>query len=148
MGSMNVGFGLDRNANALFPVLGVGVLLLLVGWGRWGWAGRLWAAGLLGKAVSALLVLGAVFFLLNPVLQFAILGTLSFGVGLVLFAAMLWRQRQMTRTDRLMVTLAAVGSLTWNTETSSAFLLVAVGVLLAVVSARMKQPAQSGRRRT
>ncbi len=138
MGSMNAGwFGLERNANGLFPLLGAGVLLVATGWARWGWARKLWESGLLGRAAVALLALGAVFFLFNPVLQFAILGTLSFAIGLVLLAAMLWRHRLMTTPDRVMATLAAVASLTWNTETVSAFLLVAAGLLLAVLSVRI-----------
>ncbi len=138
MGSMNAGwFGLERNANGLFPLLGAGVLMVATGWAGWGWARKLWGWRLLGKAAAALLVLGALFFLINPVLQFAIFGTLSFAIGLGLFAGMLWRQRLMTRTDRVMATLAAVASVTWNTETVSAFLLVAVGLLLAALSVRM-----------
>jgi hypothetical protein len=141
MGSMNAGwFDLERNANGVFPFLGLGALMITMGWARWGWARRPWASSLLGKTAAALLVLGAVFFLLNPVLQFAILGTLAFGIGLVLFAAMLWRQRPMATADRLMATLAAIASLTWNTETLSAFVLVAVGLLLAVLSLRMNRP--------
>ena len=144
MGSQNAGwFDLERNANGLFPVLGVGVLLILTGWGGSRWAFHLRQSGLLGKATAALLVLGAVFFLLNPLLQFAIFGTLSFGIGLVLLAAALWRQRVGSQGDRVLATLAAIGSLTWNTETVSAFLLVGVGVLLAVLSVRLSSAATS-----
>jgi hypothetical protein len=139
MGAMNAGwFGLTRDLNAVFPLLGASLLLVEWGWARWGWARKLWGSGLLGRTTAALLTVGALFFLLNPVLQFAILGTLSFGIGLVLFAALLWRQRLMATLDRVAATLAAVASLTWNTETLSAFLLVTVGLLLAVLSARME----------
>lgn len=142
MGSQNAGwFGLARNANALFPVLGAGVLLILVGWGGSGWARKLRESGLPGIAVAVLLVLGALFFLLNPLLQFAIFGTLSFGIGMVLFAIGLWRRGVGVTRDRLTAILAAIGSLTWNTETASAFLLVAVGVLLAILSLRLSNPA-------
>ena len=138
MGSQNAGwFGLGRNANGLFPLLGVGALLIVLGWGGAGWALKLRRSGALGKAAAALLVLGAVFFLLNPLLQFAIFGTVSFGLGLVVFATLLWRQRLMAQVDRIMATLAAVGSLTWNTETVSAFLLTGVGLLLAILSLRV-----------
>ena len=141
MGAQNADwFGLERNANGLFPVLGVGALLLLTGWSSTTWAVPLRRSGLLGKAAAVLLVLGAAFFLLNPLLQFAIFGTLAFGIGLVLFATTLWRQRVAARADRVMATLAAIGSLTWNTETVSAFLLVGVGVLLAILSLRLSRP--------
>lgn len=142
MGSQNAGwFRLARNANALFPVLGVGVLLILAGWGGSGWALKLRRSGPLGKAAAVLLVLGAILFLLNPLLQFAILGTVSFGIGLVLFATMLWRHRLTAQADRVLATLAAVGSLTWNTETVSAFLLAGVGLLLVILSLRVSHAA-------
>ncbi len=99
----------------------------------------MWGSGLLGKGAVVLLVLGAVLFLLNPVVQFAILGTLALGIGLVLFAAVLWRRRLIATTDRVMATGAAIASLTWNTETLSAFLLVVVGLLLAVLSLRLEE---------
>lgn len=139
---MNAGwFGLERNANALFPWLGAGALLVATGWAGQGPGRKALASGLLGKAAAVFLVLGGLFFLLNPLLQFAIVGTLSFAIGLALFAGVLWRQRLMTRTDRVTATVAAVASLTWNTETTSAFLLVAVGLLLAVLSLRMNVDA-------
>lgn len=91
---------------------------------------------MLGKAAAALLVLAPVLFVLNPVIQFAIFGTLALGIGLVLFAALLWRRRFMAKADRVLATVAAIASLTWNTETLSAFLLVVVGLLLAALSLR------------
>ena len=138
MGSMNAGwFGLTRDANGLFPFLGAGVLLVAAGWAGSGWARRLWRSGMLGRAAVALVTCGAVFFLLNPLLQFAIFGTLGFGIGLSLIAVVLWRHQMMTKVDRLLAGLAALASLTWNTETVSAFLLVAVGLLLVALSLRL-----------
>lgn len=138
MGSMNAGwFGLEPNANALFPLLGAGVLLLAVPWVRAGWPRTLWELGLLGKAAAVLLVLAPALLLLNPVLQFAIFGTLGLGIGLALLTATLWQQRVGTKADRVMATLAVIASLSWNTETLSAFLLAAVGLLLATVSVRL-----------
>ncbi len=137
MGSMNAGwFGLERDANAVFPLLGVGVLLVVASWARRGWARTLWGSGVLGKAAAALLVLAPVLFVLNPVIQFAIFGTLALGIGLALFAALLWRRRFMAKADRVLATVAAIASLTWNTETLSAFLLVVVGLLLAALLLR------------
>jgi hypothetical protein len=44
--------------------------------------------------------------------------------------------------DRLLVALSAIGSITWNTETLSAFLLVGVGLVWAILSVRLlKAPA-------
>lgn len=138
MGSMNAGwFGLSRDANGLFPLLGAGGLLVAAGWLGSGWARRLWDAGLLGRAAVALVTSGAILFLVNPLLQFAIFGTPGFGIGLALFAIVLWRHQMAAKVDRLLAALAALGSLTWNTETVSAFLLVGVGLVLVALSLRL-----------
>jgi hypothetical protein len=140
MGAMNAGWlGLERDVNSMFPLLGIGVLWMLAGW--WRRVGReVWRSGGLGKVAMVTAVLGGLLFLLNPILQVAIFGTLLFGIGLGLFTVTLWRQKLLTRVDHLLASLATVGSLTWNTETLSAFLLVGVGLLLAVVSLRMRSP--------
>jgi hypothetical protein len=143
MGAMNAGWlGLERDVNSMFPLLGIGVLWMLAGW--WRRVGReVWRSGGLGKAATVTAVLGGLFFLLNPILQVAIFGTLLFGIGLGLFTVTLWRQKLLTRVDHLLASLATVGSLTWNTETLSAFLLVGVGLLLAAMSLRMRSPVAS-----
>ena len=142
MGAMNAGWlGLERDVNSMFPLLGIGVLWMLAGW--WRRVGRqVWRSSGLGKAATVAVALGGLFFLLNPILQFAIFGTLFFGFGLGLFTVTLWRQDLLTRADHLIASFATVGSLTWNTETLSAFLLVGVGVLLAVLSVRMARPTE------
>jgi hypothetical protein len=138
MGSMNAGwFELSRDVNGIFPLLGAGVLLVAAGWLGSGWARRLWTTGSLGRAAVALVTSGAVLFLVNPLLQFAIFGTLSFGIGLALLAIVLWRHQMAAKVDRLLAALAALGSLTWNTETVSSFLLVAVGLVLMALSLRL-----------
>ena len=63
--------------------------------------------------------------------------TLGFGIGLALFAIVLWRHQMAAKVDRLLAALAALGSLTWNTETVSAFLLVGVGLVLVALSLRL-----------
>jgi hypothetical protein len=137
MGAMNAGWlGLERDVNSMFPLLGLGVLAMMAGWS--GGVGRtVWASGALGKAATVMALLGGLFFLLNPILQVAIFGTLLFGFGLGLFSVALWRKELMGREDHLLASFAAIGSLTWNTETLSAFLLVGVGALLALLSMRM-----------
>jgi hypothetical protein len=138
MGSMNAAwFDLSRDANGIFPLLGAGGLLVAAGWLGSGWARRLWDAGILGRTAGALVPSGAILFLLNPLLQFAIFGTLAFGIGLALQAIVLWRHQMAAKLDRLLAALAALGSLTWNTETLSAFLLVGVGFVLAALSLRL-----------
>jgi hypothetical protein len=41
--------------------------------------------------------------------------------------------------DRLLIALSAIGSITWNTETLWAFLLVGVGLVWAILSIRLLQ---------
>ena len=138
MGAMNAGWlGLFQESNSVFPILGLGVLMMAAGWSRV-WGRRVWGSGALGRTAAVFVVLGGLFFLSNPFLQFAIFGTLFFGFGLGLFTVTLWRNGFMDRVDHLLLSFATVGSLTWNTETVSAFLLVGVGVLLAVLSLRMR----------
>ena len=141
MGAMNAGWlGLERDTNSMFPLLGIGVLAMVAGWSQ-GIGRAVWRSGGLGKAAVVCAVLGGLFFLLNPILQFAVFGTLLFGIGLGLFSVTLWRQALMTRVDHLLASFATVGSLTWNTETLSAFLLVGVGLILVVLSLRMPDAA-------
>lgn len=99
--------------------------------------GRLWDAEILGRAAVALVTSGAILFLVNPLLQFAIFGTLGFGIGLALFAIVLWRHQMAAKVDRLLAALAELGSLTWNTETVLAFLLAGVGLVLVALSLRL-----------
>ena len=143
MGSMNAGWlPPGGGTNSVFPLLGAGVLAMVVGWAA-GLGREVWRSGGLGKIAAVFVVLGGLFFLLNPILQFAIFGTLFFGFGLGMFTVTLWRQNLMTRVDHLLGSFATVGSLTWNTETVSAFFLVGVGVLLAVLSLRMRGTAEA-----
>ena len=66
MGSMNAGwFGLGRDANALFPLLGVGAGLVVVGFARSSLTRRLHEAGWLGRAARYLLVVAPVLLILN-----------------------------------------------------------------------------------
>jgi hypothetical protein len=125
MGSMNAGwFDLQRDANRLFPLLGLGVALVVFAWAVAGWPAKLWGAGAAGRPAVILLSVAPVVYLLSWAIEFAIFGTLTLGLGLVLLTVAMWRRRLSDRVDRVLVTLAAVGSLTWNTETLSDFLLV------------------------
>jgi hypothetical protein len=141
MGSMNADwFGLERDANALFPLLGVGAGLVVVGFARSNLTRRLHEAGWLGRAARYLLIVAPVLLILNAVVEFAIIGTLAF--GLITLAVVVFRRRLFHPGDRLLVALSAIGSITWNTETLSAFLLVGVGLVWAILSVRLlKAPA-------
>lgn len=139
MGSMNAGwFDLRRDANWLFPLLGLGVVLVIVAWAAAGWPAELWRAGHAGRAAVALLLVAPTMYLLSWAIEFALFGTLTLGLGLVLLGVAMWRRRLSNELDRVLVTLAAVGSLTWNTETLSAFLLVGVGAIFAVLCLRLR----------
>jgi hypothetical protein len=143
MGSMNAGWmGLEGNANALFPLLGLGTALFVIAWVLAGWVHTLWRGGPDGVAAVVLLVIAPILYLASWLIEFAILGTLALGLGLVLLALTMWRNRWANPADRVLVTLAAVGALTWNTETLSAFLLVGVGLVWAVFSLRWQRPPQ------
>jgi hypothetical protein len=135
-------FGLERDANALSPLLGVGAGLVVVGFARSSLTGRLHEAGWLGRAARYLLVVAPVLLILNAVVEFAIFGTLALAFGLISLAVVVLRRRLFHPGDRLLVALSAMGSITWNTETLSAFLLVGVGLVWAILSVRLlKAPA-------
>jgi hypothetical protein len=138
VGSMNAGwFGLERNANALLPTLGVGAALVVIAFASSTLHTRLDEAGGLGRATRVLVVVGPLFYILSWVIEFAILGTLGLGIGLVCLAVAVTRWKLVSATDRVLIILSAVGSLTWNTETVSAFLLVGVGVIWMILSIRL-----------
>lgn len=139
MGSMNAGwFSLSRDANSLFPLLGLGVAVVVAAWTLAGWPARLWQSGIPGRGAVGLLLAAPLMYILSWLIEFAILGTLALGVGLILLAIAMWRSRLGHRADRVLVSLAAVGSLTWNTETLSAFLLVGVGLVFAALCLRLQ----------
>ncbi|MGH8937685.1 MAG: hypothetical protein ACRDXD_15735 [Acidimicrobiia bacterium] len=138
MGSMNAGwFGLERNANALFPLLGVGSGLVVIGFARSDLKLELQRAGGLGRAAGYLLVVAPVLMIVSGLVEFAIVGTLALAFGLISLAVIVVRRRLLHPVDRLLIALSAIGSLTWNTETVSAFLLVGVGFLWAILSVRV-----------
>jgi hypothetical protein len=143
MGSMNAGWlGLERDANSLFPLLGVGAGLVVVGFARSRLARGLHEAGWLGRAAQYLLAVAPVLLILNAAVEFAIFGTLALAFGLISLAVVMLRRRLLPPGDRLLIVLSAIGSITWNTETLSAFLLVGVGLLWAILSVRLlKSPA-------
>ena len=138
MGSMNAGwFGLDREANAMLPWMGVGAALVVFAFSSSKLHAGLRDAGRLGRATQLLLVIGPVLYVLSWVVEFAILGTLALGIGVVCLSVAAIRRRLVPSVDRVLIVASAVGSLTWNTETLSAFLLVVVGLIWASLSVRL-----------
>jgi hypothetical protein len=146
IGSMNAGwFDLQRDANALFPLLGLGLALVVAAWAAAGWPAKLWHAGIAGRGAVVLLFASPAVYILSWVIEFAIFGTLALGIGLTLLATVMWRRHLSDGVDRVLVALAAVGSLTWNTETMSAFLLVGVGIVLLILSLRLRNQHEEHR---
>ena len=138
MGSQNAGwFGLERNSNQLLPLLGVGAALVVFTFASSSFRVRVHETGPLGVTAEVLLVLGCALYVVSAIIQFAIFGTLSFGLGLVCLAIAVLRAKLVPLIDRVLITLSAIGSLTWNTETVSAFLLTGVGLIWAFLTIRL-----------
>lgn len=138
MGSMNAGwFGLDREANSTLPALGVGAALVVFAFSSSELHAGLRDAGRLGRATQLLLVIGPSLYVLSWVVDFAILGTVALGSGLICLSVVAIRRRLVPSFDSALIVGSAVGSLTWNTETLSAFLLVGVGLIWAFLSVRL-----------
>lgn len=137
MGAQNAGW-LDagRDANALLPILGVGTGLVVI-------AARttLFHEQLrdipVGRVGGYLAAAGAVLYVVSWLIEFAIFGTLTLALGLICVASAFWVRGLGSAVDRALVTLSAIGSLTWNTETTSAFLLVGVGLIWVVLAVRL-----------
>ncbi len=135
-------FGLERNANALLPFLGLGAALVIMAARTTPFHEHLRNVPL-GRVAGYLLTAGALLYVVSWVIQFAILGTLTLALGLIFLAFTFWAQGLGDVIDRVLVTLSAIGSLTWNTETPSAFLLVGVGLIWVVLAVRLLPPEGS-----
>ena len=130
-------FGLERDARWLQAGLGVGAALVILGFRRAGWGERVRETGRLGRIAVGLLVAGAVLNVVGSAIQFAIFGTVALGFGLVALAITAFRHRLGGRLDRWLIAVSAFGSLTWNTETLSVWLLVGVGLVWVALSVRL-----------
>ncbi len=140
MGAENAGWlDFGRNANALLPFLGIGAALVIMAARPTLFHEQLRATGA-GRVAGYLLAVGAALYVVSWVIQFAILGTLTLALGLICLAFTFWAHRLGQVIDRVLVTLSAIGSLTWNTETTSALLLIWVGVIWAVLAVRLFTP--------
>ena len=138
LGAMNAGWidGIGES-NPVLGVLGIGAGLVVLAFVRSAFNRRLGHVGGVGRAAQALLVLGPVMYVASWLIDFAIFGTLSLGAGLICLAITATRHRLGGHVDRVLIGMSAVGSLMWNTETTSAFLLVGVGLAWAVLSVRL-----------
>lgn len=138
IGSQNAGwFGLERNANDVLPVCGIGAGLVALAFARGSFSTAVAQVGKVGKTARVLIVVGCVTYILSWLIQFAIIGTLTLGIGLVCLAVAVTRHKLVPKIDRVLIILSAVGSLTWNTESVSAFLLVGVGLIWLILTIRL-----------
>jgi|GEM_PF-2134609 len=131
--------GVGRDANGLLPFLGIGAAIVIMAARTTSFHEHLRNA-LVGRVGGYLLMAGALLYVVSWIIQFAILGTLTLALGLICLAFTFWARRLGDVIDRVLVTLSAIGSLTWNTETTSAFLLVGVGLIWAVLAVRLFTP--------
>ena len=144
MGSQNDGwFGLERETNDVLPVLGVGAALVAIAFTGTSFSDRLREVGTVGVASRVLVVAGSVLFIMGTLIEFAIFGTLSLAAGLICMAVAVIRHALVPVIDRVLISASAVGSITWNTETTSAFLLVGVGLIWIVLAIRLL-PTEAG----
>ena len=138
IGAQNAGWsGLQRNSNQLLPALGVGAALVVIAFAGTRFRERVHRSGAVGVASEALLVLGPVLYVVSELIEFAIFGTFSLGIGLVCLAVTVVRGKFVPVIDRVLIVLSAIGSLTWNTETVSAFLLTGVGLIWVILTLRL-----------
>ncbi len=71
---------------------------------------------------------------ISALVEFAILGTLLTFVCLLAFTILVHRDKLLRSREIIVLYVATVASITWNTETPSAALLVIVGAAMSWVS--------------
>ena len=138
IGSLNAGW-LDygREANPVLGVLGIGAGLVVAAFAGTAFSRRLRGVGGAGRAAQILLVLGPALYVVSWLIDFAIFGTLTLAAGLFCLTIAAVMHKLAAPVDRVLMGLSAIGSITWNTETTSAFLLVGVGLIWVVLSVRL-----------
>ncbi len=129
------GFGWVPNANPLAVWLGVGLALVVGGFAlRHGADIR--SRGALGRWTARAGIAAPIFLLLSLVIEFAIFGTLITFAAILMFTVLVHRARLLPRLDVVLLAVATVASITWNTETPSAALLIIVGLVASWISYR------------
>ena len=147
MGANNAGW-LERpiESNRFLPGLGIGagfVVMMFVGTDF----SRVLRQNPVGQLARGFLVAGPILYVVGALIEFAIFGTLALAIGLFCLTVAVVIQRLGDPVDRVLIALSAIGSITWNTETTSAFLLVAVGAIWAFLSVRLTRRLGSGQPR-
>jgi hypothetical protein len=136
MAAANLGwFSLVRDANALAFWLGVGFALTVGGFAVQH-GGDIQRRGRLGRWTARASLVAIVLLLLSLVIEFAIFGTLATFATILMFTVLVHQHRLLPRLDVVLLGVATVASITWNTETPSAALLIIVGLVAAWISYR------------
>ena len=136
MAVANLGwFGLPRDANGLSFWLGAGLALVVAGFAAQH-GEDIQRRGKLGRWTARVSIAASIILLLSGVIEFAIFGTLATFVALLMFTLLVRQDRLLPQLDVVLLGIATVASITWNTETPSAALLIIVGLVAAWVSYR------------
>lgn len=132
-------FGWTPDANPIIDPsfwLGIG-LTLVVGGFTLRHGNDIRSRGALGRWLARVSIMAPVFLLLSPLIQFAIFGTLLTFAAMLMFTLLVHRSRLLPWFDVLLLCLATVASITWNTETPSVALLIIVGLVASWISYRV-----------
>jgi hypothetical protein len=92
--------------------------------------------GTLGRWIARTSIAAIILLLLSLVIEFAIFGTLATFAAILMFTLLVHQDRLLPRLDVVLLGIATVASITWNTETASAALLIIVGLVAAWISYR------------
>ena len=128
-------FGWSPNANPLMVFLGLGLAPVVIAFALIRGA-DIWRRGAAGRIATIAGFAAPTFLLASALIEFAIFGTLMTFVAIAAFAILVHRDRLMPRTDIALLYVATIASITWNTETPSAALLIAVGLIASWISYR------------
>lgn len=128
-------FGWSPDANPLFIWLGAGLALIVLAFGVVHGA-DIWRRGADGRVATVFGIAAPIVLLMSRLIEFAILGTLATFVAILAFSVSVHRGKWLPLSDVVLLYIAAVASITWNTETASAALLVVVGLIGAWISYR------------
>jgi hypothetical protein len=128
-------FGWTPSANPLMVWLGLGLALQVAALGI-AFGPQILRAGVAGKVAAAAGSLAPLILLLSRLVEFAIFGTLATFLAIAAFTVAVLRHALLPRPDVVLLAFATVASITWNTETASAALLVVVGLIGAWICYR------------
>lgn len=131
----NLGWLAGSPANAALMWLGVGLAMIVLAFALVH-GDDIWRASAAGRVAAVSGVAAPLILLVSRLVEFAIFGTFTTFIAVAAFAVMTHRGRRLPAPDVVLLYVAAVASVTWNTETPSAALLIVVGFVGSWVSYR------------